>query len=732
MALGLEQRGTGRALVIFSGPAAPGDTTTAPGLPPAAKAALGPAPWIVSVNAHGPEGLQQILGFARVNRADIWLAAVVAFSAGGQKLRQLRLEGLKLGEPGALAWVAIDAMHSEKPPFALHVQTARDLAAQARAGALTFVLTHTYIQPGTFTSTVDMARLATGWPLAMPPLGQTVARSEEPAIGPRVWSGGLYVYSTGSTPADTAAHIYQARTLMPYVLGKHVRSLVELDVRPDVPPVVIDPSASSSSEPAPVVPDTGSLTSGTPGPKPARQATPEAGFSFTLRPGESIRDRIVRCCHEALDPGPMGQNSRHEVYKTFIAAGNEPDDASAEALTHVRTSCAIFVRAIHLWCGAQAKGHYRPGTAMFDSIGVDGPVTFASPSFVKVGTTEPGPGDAFFIADPADMNRAHTGIFLNKNADGSWTTAEGGGGGVTDGTLCRIKSRTIAGDHFIDDPVRKLWGWFDCTKMGLPESPEGGGTPEGTGDVWVAGIGRMPFDPDYVARVLTAENGGARSIEGLKALAVAARTYARAAMNSTPLLGSAQNPLKNGQSFQVCSAGAPPPLCMRAAQETVGGLALYRGQLISANHVAGAPWPAGKKHGAGPGLGNTERHVTYNEGKHGADVRPTSIGTASNPQNRGCLSQNGAEALGRAWGYTFGDILRFFYGADVEITIAEPNVAPPPAPAPRPPEAPRAPRPPEAPRAPRPPEAPRPSPEGDGLVAAGFVALGLAVAGAVT
>src|SRR5512140_2600912 len=166
MALALEQRGSGRALVIFAGPAAPGDNTTAPGLPAASKAALGPAPWIVCVNARGPEGLQQILGFARVNRADLWLAAVIAFSAGGQKLRQLRIEGLKLGEPGAAAWIAIDAMHSEKPPLAPHVQIARDLAAQARAGALTFVLAHTYIQPDTFTSTAEMARLATGWPLA--------------------------------------------------------------------------------------------------------------------------------------------------------------------------------------------------------------------------------------------------------------------------------------------------------------------------------------------------------------------------------------------------------------------------------------------------------------------------------------------------------------------------------------------------------------------------------------
>jgi lysophospholipase L1-like esterase len=905
MALGLEQRGTGRALVIFSGPCAPGDTTTAPGLPAASKAALGPTPWIVSVNAHGTEGLQQILGFARVNRADLWLAAVVAFSAGGQKLRQLRQEGLKLGEPGALAWVSIDAMHSQKPPLAPHVQAARDLAAQARAGALTFVLTHTYIQPQRFTSTADMARLATGWPLAMPPLGQTVVRSE----------GGLSVYSTGSTPDDTRAHIWQARVLMPYVLGRHVRSLVELDARPDLGHAP-DPSASSSPEPAPVVTDTGSpsVATSTPGTEPNRvlfvgdslavglarplvdlcaklqvlfasqgqqsstihqwltgagaglmkplatlldQAKPtltlvclgtndmrtadpaaagrlggqlvdllrqrgagtvgwilpptmpfgDRGFRsallaelaqrhvrsfdstkltltragdqihpdgnsyaawaraiagwwplsllapgalptpsatsapalasafFTLAPGESIRDRIVRCCHEALDSGPMGENNRHVDYKSFIAAGEEPDGASAEALTHVRTSCALFVRAIHLWCGAPPKGHYQPGTPMFDSIGVDGPVTFGSPSFVAVGTAEPCPGDAFFMADPDDMNNAHTGIFLNQAGDGSWTTAEGGGG---DGTLCRLRSRTISGDHFADDALRKLWGWFDCTKIGLPESPASGDTPAPTGDVWVAGIGRMPFDPDYVARVVTAENGRARGLEGLKALAIAARTYARDAMNRTPGLGTEANPLKNGTTFQVCAAGAPAPLCARAAEETRGGLALYRGKLISANHVAGAPWPAGQKHGVGPGLGNTERFVTYNEFLRGADVHPSPIGFMKAPQNRGCLAQVGADALATAWGYTFGDIVRFFYGGDTDLTVAEPiaSRAPERPPAPRPPVVPAARRePPPTPApvgpAPRAPARPQSLLSEAALFAAGALALARAVAGAV-
>jgi hypothetical protein len=61
--------------------------------------------------------------------------------------------------------------------------------------------------------------------------------------------------------------------------------------------------------------------------------------------------------------------------------------------------------------------------------------------------------------------------------------------------------------------------------------------------------------------------------------------------------------------------------------------------------------------------------------------------------NRGTLSQNGADALA-ARGWTWPRILRFFYGEDLEFTLAEPadRVVPasaptPHAPAPSPPRA---------------------------------------------
>ncbi len=188
------------------------------------------------------------------------------------------------------------------------------------------------------------------------------------------------------------------------------------------------------------------------------------GWSFSLTCGEAIGARIVRCCHAALDAGPMGENDRHDFYRDFISAGQEASQQAADQLTHVRTSCAMFVRAVRIWCGAQQPGAYVPGTGMFTSMGG---VSFQHPAFVSLGSgASPNPGDYFYISSTQTSNNGHTGIFLQANDDGSWTTAEGGGG---DGTVCRINQRTISGSSFSDD-ARQLWGWFDCTKVGLPDS----------------------------------------------------------------------------------------------------------------------------------------------------------------------------------------------------------------------------------------------------------------------
>lgn len=207
------------------------------------------------------------------------------------------------------------------------------------------------------------------------------------------------------------------------------------------------------------VPSTPAVSAGT---QPGRYIA--ALFSFDLEPGEEIGARIVRCCEAALKDGPMGERERHDFYRDFIACNQEVSQAKAEALTGVRTSCAMFVRAVRQWCSAPASGPYLPGTGMFKSMGN---VSFAHPAFVPHdGTNKPNPGDYFYIASSKQSNDGHTGIFIEEIADGTWRTAEGGGG---DATRCRFTERKFSGTKF-DGERRTLWGWFDCSAVGFPSS----------------------------------------------------------------------------------------------------------------------------------------------------------------------------------------------------------------------------------------------------------------------
>jgi hypothetical protein len=234
------------------------------------------------------------------------------------------------------------------------------------------------------------------------------------------------------------------------------------------------PSPAGQSTPTTASPATGSTTNpggGGAGSSSPTAAQPSSGnytstlFTFQPNPGESIGARIVRCCNQALAAGPMGQTQRSDFYRDFIACNQEKTQQAAQALTKVTTSCAMFVRAVREWCGAPPVGPYRPGTGMFVSMGN---VSLSSPAFVKlVAGATPNPGDYFYIATSQTSNDGHTGIFISQNSDGSWQTAEGGG--PPDGTTCRLSSRTISGSKFSND-ARTLWGWFDCTKVGLPTS----------------------------------------------------------------------------------------------------------------------------------------------------------------------------------------------------------------------------------------------------------------------
>jgi lysophospholipase L1-like esterase len=201
--------------------------------------------------------------------------------------------------------------------------------------------------------------------------------------------------------------------------------------------------------------------------------------------------------------------------------------------------------------------------------------------------------------------------------------------------------------------------------------------------VVVQGMGQLAME-EYVARVVTAEIGATHETQALAALAMAARTYAVWMMQHEGL-GKADKPMPNSDRKQVV-ARAATQRAADAARATRGGLILHRGRVVLASYVAGAIWPPGASHGRlGRDDTKTEKYVTYNDGLVGAAVRGSPIASMKHEDNRGCLSQNGAIALAQR-GLVWPEILRYFYGRDLEFTCAEPaGRLASPAPRPSPP-----------------------------------------------
>jgi lysophospholipase L1-like esterase len=185
----------------------------------------------------------------------------------------------------------------------------------------------------------------------------------------------------------------------------------------------------------------------------------------------------------------------------------------------------------------------------------------------------------------------------------------------------------------------------------------------------VEGMGQLPME-EYVARVVTGEIGLTREPQALAALAVAARTYAVWMMQHEHL-GSVDRPMPNSERKQV-AARVALQRAADAARATRGGIILRRGRVVLASYVAGAIWPLGASHGRlGRDEKRTERFVTYNDGLVGEAVHRSPIASMTLEDNRGCLSQNGAIALAQR-GFVWPEILRYFYGRDLDFTCAEP------------------------------------------------------------
>ncbi|TWT88473.1 Stage II sporulation protein [Pseudobythopirellula maris] len=198
----------------------------------------------------------------------------------------------------------------------------------------------------------------------------------------------------------------------------------------------------------------------------------------------------------------------------------------------------------------------------------------------------------------------------------------------------------------------------------------------------VNGVGPVATETDYVPNVCNCENGAA-SFEALKAQAVAARTFAYFKMNTS---GS----INNGTSDQVYScSGTAQSIHYAAAAATEGEILSIENFsnneiLLASFYVAGAI-PTGPFNPAAPSAipnpgdsdpTSTQQWVTYpyEAGVTSGDNTGTPlgfVGTPSNPNwpNRGAKSQNGADFLSDN-SVSYVDILKYFYGADVQLRTA--------------------------------------------------------------
>jgi hypothetical protein len=190
----------------------------------------------------------------------------------------------------------------------------------------------------------------------------------------------------------------------------------------------------------------------------------------------------------------------------------------------------------------------------------------------------------------------------------------------------------------------------------------------------VIGAGTKQVETDYIPHVVACENGAADS-EALKAQAVAARSYMHYKVNN-------EGSICDGTKCQVYTcANKPQQRHYDAAKATAGQVLMWDGVVICAFYVAGAkpstascvPLPTDED------PTGTEKWVTYNEGKSGSDVTQSDLGWVDpgNKFNRGCKSQNGAHCLSLK-GRPYPEILRFYYGADIQLVTAVGSCVEPP------------------------------------------------------
>lgn len=213
--------------------------------------------------------------------------------------------------------------------------------------------------------------------------------------------------------------------------------------------------------------------------------------------------------------------------------------------------------------------------------------------------------------------------------------------------------------------------------------------------VVVSGAGELDFESEYLPQVVCCEHGGAPP-EALKAQAVMARTYAAFKLYEGKK-GTAENPLTGTTADQAyfCRLETSAA-CREAVAATRGQVMAFadgsgekmlnvsffvdggKAACVSArsctcpkpspetplrpdDHPADCECFTFATPGAAP-------YQTYNWDKRGEDVAGVGspMGNPSHESNRGCAGQNIQACLAYAgWGYH--DMLRVFYGQDIEL-----------------------------------------------------------------
>jgi hypothetical protein len=153
--------------------------------------------------------------------------------------------------------------------------------------------------------------------------------------------------------------------------------------------------------------------------------------------------RVIEVCYTALSLGPIGDQQHGDYYRSFVSCGFKPAlkaPFGSSDIGKVRTSCAVFVRAVLHWAGRSVTRLGEVGQGIMGGW-LEG-LSYSSEAWADYGKRDPAPGDVGYLAysKRSSGSESHVMVFLREKSPGIWETAEGGGG---DGTTCRISERTI-------------------------------------------------------------------------------------------------------------------------------------------------------------------------------------------------------------------------------------------------------------------------------------------------